>query len=104
MTTTHTPAGPIFIRWSDDGQHIREWRTSAFDGATGYAALAASQSARDGGVASTWASPTLGRAHEAINVLRGQLAQPSESGIDEALRAALDAIEHADTELAAVAF
>lgn len=51
----------------------------------------------------SWASPTLDRAYQEVYKLRRDLAQPRESGIDEALRAALDAIELADTEIAGVA-
>jgi hypothetical protein len=49
--------------------------------------------------AAGWASPTLARAYFSVEKLRGDLAQPSESGIDEALKRALDAIETADEEL-----
>lgn len=52
---------------------------------------------------SSWASPTLGRAYHEIEKLRADLSQPNESGIGEALRRALDAIETADCELAGVA-
>jgi len=46
-----------------------------------------------------WASPTLGRAYVEIDKLRTNLAQNSESGIDESLRRALESIETADCEL-----
>jgi hypothetical protein len=48
---------------------------------------------------SGWASPTLGRAYADVERLRADLAQPTESGIDEALRRAMDAIEDADEAL-----
>jgi hypothetical protein len=50
-----------------------------------------------------WASPSLGRAYEEVERLRANLAQHPESGIDEALRRALDAIEAADIELMGIA-
>lgn len=50
-----------------------------------------------------WASPALDRAYREVEKLRDQISQPSESGIDVALRDALDAIETADTEIARVA-
>lgn len=48
---------------------------------------------------SGWVSPSLGRAYAEVERLRDELSQPSESGIDEALRWALEAIEAADCEL-----
>lgn len=50
-----------------------------------------------------WAAPALGRAYDEVDRLRQQVAQHPESGIDEALRRALEAIEAADVELAGVA-
>lgn len=50
-----------------------------------------------------WASPILARAYFEIEKLRDSLAQPSESGIDEALKRALDAVEAADCELVGLA-
>jgi hypothetical protein len=50
-----------------------------------------------------WASPSLGRAYAEVERLRANLAQHPESGIDEALRRALDAIEAADVELTGMA-
>jgi len=50
-----------------------------------------------------WSSPTLARAYASIEKLRDDLAQPSESGIDESLRRALDAIEAADCNLTGLA-
>jgi hypothetical protein len=52
---------------------------------------------------SGWASPPLGRAYNEVAQLRIELAQPIESGIDEALKRALDAIEAADIELEGIA-
>jgi len=49
--------------------------------------------------ATGWASPILGRVYNEVDKLRRDLAQNSESGIDESLRALLEAIELADTEL-----
>jgi hypothetical protein len=49
--------------------------------------------------ASRWASPSLGRAYAEVERLRDSLAQPGESGIDETLRRALEAIETADCEI-----
>ncbi|WP_208402882.1 hypothetical protein [Sphingomonas japonica] len=49
-----------------------------------------------------WASPTLGRAYVAIDNLRHLLCQNSESGIDQSLRNALEALELADCELSQV--
>lgn len=46
-----------------------------------------------------WASPSLGRAYFEVEQVRDAMAQPVESGIDEALRAALDAIEAADVAI-----
>lgn len=48
---------------------------------------------------SKWASPVLSVAYYSIGKLREELAQHPESGIDAALRNALDAIESADVEL-----
>lgn len=39
-----------------------------------------------------WASPALDRAYQEVDRLRRDLAQPCESGIDEALRARLSAV------------
>lgn len=50
-----------------------------------------------------WASPTLGRVYSEVEKLRADLAQNSESGIDQSLRDLLDAIELADTELTGMA-
>jgi hypothetical protein len=50
-----------------------------------------------------WASPSLGVAYQEVDKLRRDLAQNPESGIDETLRRALEAIEEADVELAGVA-
>ena len=51
----------------------------------------------------TWSSPTLERAYDAVEKLRADLNQHPESGIDESLRRAMDAIETADTELTGLA-
>lgn len=45
-----------------------------------------------------WSSSALARAYTLIEKLRDEQSQPSESGIDEALRNALAAIEAADLE------
>ena len=47
-----------------------------------------------------WAAPALGRAYAEVEKLREQMAQNTESGIDQSLRLALEAIEEADVELA----
>lgn len=47
----------------------------------------------------TWACPQLDRAYREVERLREQVAQHPESGIDESLRRALEAIEAADCEL-----
>lgn len=46
-----------------------------------------------------WASPDLARAYFAVDTAMRTANQPVESGIHEALKAALDAIETADCEL-----
>ena len=51
---------------------------------------------------SGWASPTLGRVYDDVEKLRINLAQHPESGIDEALRRLLSAIEEADVELQSI--
>lgn len=51
----------------------------------------------------TWASPGLKRAYREIERLKDQLNQHPESGIDEALRTAMEAIETADMEVERVA-
>lgn len=53
--------------------------------------------------AGEWASPALGRAYAEVEKLREGLAQHPESGIDESLRRALEAIETADCELVGIA-
>lgn len=52
---------------------------------------------------SGWASPSLGRAYHEVERVRDTLAQHPESGIDEALKRALEAIEAADVELEGIA-
>lgn len=52
---------------------------------------------------SGWASPSLGRAYEEVERVRTSLAQPPESGIDETLKRAMEAIEAADVELESIA-
>ena len=47
---------------------------------------------------SRWSNSALASAYTLIEMLRDEQAQPSESGIDEALRNALAAIEVADLE------
>lgn len=51
----------------------------------------------------SWSSPSLGRAYAEVERVRDALAQHPESGIDEALRRAMEAIEAADCELMGVA-
>lgn len=51
----------------------------------------------------SWSSPSLGRAYAEVESVRDALSQPPESGIDEALRRAMEAIEAADCELMGVA-
>ena len=46
-----------------------------------------------------WASDRLSRAYAEVERVREEQAQHPESGIDEALRRALDAIETADVEI-----
>lgn len=55
-----------------------------------------------GGSPSGWASPLLGRMYFDAEVLRDNLNQHPESGVDESLRRLLEAIETADCEIAAV--
>lgn len=52
---------------------------------------------------SSWTSPSLGRAYSIVERVRDSLGQPPESGIDEGLRRALEAIEAADCELVGIA-
>lgn len=49
-----------------------------------------------------WASAPLAQAYGYVQRLRDQLAQDPESGIDAALKTALEAIEAADVEIAQV--
>lgn len=46
-----------------------------------------------------WHSPSLGRAYAQVERVLEATAQPVGSGVDGALRAALDAIEAADVEI-----
>ena len=83
------------------GKHVTTEEDSVFcDGVSACCALLNELSPP---VSSSWASPALGHAHKLVEDLRTALAQHPESGIDESLRKALDAIETADCELTGMA-